>query len=249
MNRVLVILFVLTLIAGCGYDNRITDLESKVAKLSSRSVMDLAPSAGANFYPCRGIDGGATGDLDKIASPSIGDSAFVVLNEDALYGNAMFVYVYTDFGAAISEALPYEVKPDTGDSANYAWSLVYTSAMVPVMMTGNLTLTLGQQNAGIVHANAAGTLTLQGAATIGFGKTICVYVEDVSETVIIGSATAEDIFNLHGTPQAAGDVIDSPGNAGDFICLVSSTDADGGGTDGYITLGYGEEAWADGGAS
>jgi hypothetical protein len=245
MKRLLVFIFAVAFLAGCNN----ADLEKRVAKLEKKSVMDLATGAGASFYPCRGIDGDAAGDLDHITGMALGDSAFVVLNEDALYGNAMFVYVYTDYGAAVSEALPYEVKPDTGANANHAWSLVYTTAMVPVMMTGSLALTLGQQNAGVVHANAAGTLTLLGAATIGFGKTMCVYVEDATEIVIIASAEATDIFNLHGTPLDQGDVIDSPQNAGDFICLISTTDANGAGNDGYITLGYGEEAWVDGGAS
>lgn len=245
MKRLLVFIFAIAFLFACSN----ADLEKRVAKLEKKSVMDMATGAGANFYPARSIDGGAAGDLDKIASPTLGDTAIVITDADATYGNAMFVYVYHDFAAAVSEALPYEVKPDTGSNANYAWTLVYSSVSVPVVMTGNTTLTLGQAHAGLVQATAAGTLTLPGAATVGFGTTICVFVRDVSETVVVESATAGDKINLHGTPLDAGDVIDSPGNAGDFICLVSSTDADGTGTDGWITLGYGEAVWTDGGAS
>lgn len=246
MKKFFILVMAVALLAGC---SRISQLEDRVAKLEKRGVMELATGAGANFYPARGIDGGVAGDLDKITGMVAGDVGFVVLNKDASYGNAVFVYVYTDYGDAVSEALPYEVKPDTGASANYAWSLAFSSVAVPVVATGNITLTLGQARAGMVKISAAGTVTLPGAATIGFGSMICVWVEDASETVTIGSATAGDIINLHGTALAAGNVIDSPGNAGDYICLVSDTDADGGGTDGWVTMGYGEEAWTDGGAS
>jgi hypothetical protein len=245
MKRVLILLIGLALLSACGN----ADLEKRVSKLEKKSVMEMATGAGASFYPARGLIGGNAGDLDKIASPSLKDTAIVILDGDAAYGNAMFVYVYHDYGAAVSEASPYEIKPDTGSSANYAWSLVYSSNAVPVVATGNITLTLGQMKAGVVQTSGAGTITLQGAAVTGFGTTICVYVEDASETVVIGSATAGDIFNLNGLALDAGDVIDSPGNAGDFICLIATTDADGSGTDGYLTLGYGSEAWTDGGAS
>lgn len=251
MKRLFVFIFGLVFLAGCAVqvDPRIDQLEAKVKKLEGQMIMGAATGAGANFYPARGLDGGAAGDLDKIASPALGDMAMVVLNEDALYGNAVFIYVYTDYGAAVSEALPYEVKPDTGANANYAWALVFSSVAVPVVATGNKTMTLGEMKAGLVQVTGAGTITLQGAATTGFGTTLCVFVRDATETVIVESATAGDKFNLHGTALAAGNVIDSPGNAGDFICVVSSTDADGSGTDGYITLGYGEAVWTDGGAS
>ena len=58
-----------------------------------------------------------------------------------------------------------------------------------------------------------------------------------------------DKINLHGTPLDAGDTIDSPGNVGDFIFLVATTDADGAGTDGWLTFGYGKAVWTDGAAS
>jgi hypothetical protein len=244
MKRVLILLIGLALLSACGN----ADLEKRVSKLEKKSVMEMATGAGASFYPARGLIGGNAGDLDKIASPSLKDTAIVILDGDAAYGNAMFVYVYHDFSSGVTEASPYEIKPDTGSSANYAWSLVYSSKAVPVTAATNITLTLGQAAAGIVHMTDAGTVTLPGAAIQGFGSMICVYV-DAAVTVSIGSATAADVFNLHGGPLAAGNVIDSPGNAGDFICLVADTDADGAGVDGYITYGYGEEVWTDGGAS
>jgi hypothetical protein len=205
---------------------------------------------GASFYPCRGIDGGAAGDLDVIdgSTLALSDIAFVVLTEDALYGNAMFVYAYTDFGGAVSENLPYEVKPDTNDSANYAWALVFSSVAVPVVVTGNKTLTIGETRAGIAKVSAAATITLPKASTVGYGTTWCVRVRDVSETCTI-EIDAADKINLMGAALDAGHTIDSPGNAGDFMCLVSSTDVDGAGTDGWDTYGYGEAAWTDGGAT
>jgi hypothetical protein len=245
MRRLLVLLIVLLFAAGCGSG----DVEKRLARLERQVALGQATGAGSNFYPCRSIDGNSTGDLDHIASPALGDTAFVVTDADSAYGNAMFVYVYHDFAGAVSEALPYEVKPDTGSNANYAWTLVYSSVSVPVEATGNITLTLGQAHAGIVHQTAAGTVSLPGAAVLGYGTMICVVVKDAGETCTIESTTAGDKINLMGTPLDAGDVIDSPGNAGDFICLVATTDADGSGTDGYLTVGYGEAAWTDGGAS
>jgi hypothetical protein len=255
MRKLFICLMAIAFLLGCTkYDDQVVDLVKRVAALEKKapSAMDLAQYAGASFRPYRAISGGAAGALDSLASPTIGDVAFVVLNEDAAYGNAVFIYVYTDYGAAVSEALPYEVKPDTGDSANYAWSLAFSSVAVPVAMTGSMALTLGQQRMGIVHATGAGTLTLLPAATIGYGSMICIYVQDVSEVVIVESSSGTDIFNLQSMGGAilhAGDVIDSPGAAGDFLCLVASTDVDKSGTDGYITMGYGKTAWVDGGAS
>ena len=75
-----------------------------------------------------------------------------------------------------------------------------------------------------------------------------IYVRDASETLIVEVDNADKI-NLHGTPLDAGDTIDSPGNAGDYVCLVSHTDVDGSGTDGWLVVGYGEAVWTDGGAT
>ncbi|MCK4828720.1 hypothetical protein KA005_74000, partial [bacterium] len=96
--------------------------------------------------------------------------------------------------------------------------------------------------------SAACTVTLAKASTVGYGATVGFYVRDTTETLIIEVDNADKI-NLHGTPLAAGNTIDSPGNVGDFIFLVATTDADGAGVDGWLTFGYGKADWTDGGAS
>lgn len=227
-----------------------TSLEDRVAKLERDFKLKQLEGAGASFKPFRAISGGTAGALDSLdgGSASLNDVAFVVLTESTLYGNAIFVYSYTDFGGAVSENLPYEVKPATNPNANYAWALAFSSVAVPVQVTGNKSLTIGETRAGVVQVTAAATVTLPAAAVAGYGTTICFWVKDASETCVI-EVDASDKINLMGTALDAGDTIDSPGNAGDFICLVATTDADGSGTDGWITIGYGEAAWTDGGAT
>lgn len=229
------------------YQDELDKLTKRIEKLEKKSALGVAEKAAANFYPCRGIDGGAAGDLDKIDGTglSAADTAFVVLTEDASYGNAVFVYAYTDFGGEVTESLPWRVKPDTNPSANYAWELAFSSVAVPVVATGNITLTIGQARSGIVHQTAAGTVTIPKASTVGYGTMLGVFVKDADETCVIDPDNA-DIIVLHGTLTSAGDSISSPGNAGDFIFLVATSDVqDGSNTDGWITFGYGEEAWTD----
>lgn len=94
---------------------------------------------------------------------------------------------------------------------------------------------------------AAGTYTLPAAGEAGYGSTVCIYVRDASETVVIEVDNADKI-RLYATALDAGDTIDSPGAAGNFVCLMAVTDTDGSGTDGWITLGA-SGTWTDGGAT
>jgi len=115
-------------------------------------------------------------------------------------------------------------------------------------ITGNVGLNTTALHGVMYQATADATVTLDAAADAGFGATVMFRVRDTSETLIIEVDNADKI-NLHGTALDAGDTIDSPGSAGDFIVLVASTDADGSGTNGWLTLGYGGAVWTDGGAS
>lgn len=116
-------------------------------------------------------------------------------------------------------------------------------------ITGNDTFVASDLNQKYT-ATAAATLTLPNVdgSTVPYGQQLAIRVRDAAETLII-DADASDKINLHGTALDTGDSIDSPGNAGDFIILLSTTDADGTGTDGWETWGYGEAEWTDGGAS
>jgi len=119
---------------------------------------------------------------------------------------------------------------------------------VPMITIGSeRSLTAAECHGGFVMITAAGTYSLPAAATAGYGSTVCIYVRDASETVVI-EVDDSDKINLNGTALDAGDTIDSAGNAGDFICLISTTDADGSGTDGWRTLGR-SGTWTDGGAN
>jgi len=94
---------------------------------------------------------------------------------------------------------------------------------------------------------AACTVTLDKVTDCGFGAVVGIFVRDGSETVTIEVDDADKI-NLDGTALDAGDTIDSPGDAGDFIYLISTTDTDGSGTDGWLNLGT-RGTWTDAGAT
>jgi hypothetical protein len=115
-------------------------------------------------------------------------------------------------------------------------------------ITGNISLNTTDLHGKMYQVTAACTITLDAAADAGYGASVYFWVRDALETATI-EVDASDKINLHGTPLDAGDTIDSPGNAGDLIVLIATTDADGSGTDGWITGGYAEEVWTDGGAT
>ena len=68
---------------------------------------------------------------------------------------------------------------------------------------------------GFILATAAITITMPAAAA---GMSVCVYVRDASETVVIDVPAGDQIKP---TTNATGDSISSPGAAGDFICMVA----------------------------
>lgn len=87
----------------------------------------------SNFYPATAINGGGTGALDKIDGAGLanGDVAFVALENDGTYGNALLVYVL-DADSAAAESSPSVISPDT-NPGNKRWELtggVYTSSNV-----------------------------------------------------------------------------------------------------------------------
>jgi len=251
MKRLIVLLLVL-FFAGCATVDRVAILEQKVAELENQT--GSTEMAGASFYPFTGgLTGGGTGALDKMTSLTDKDVAFGVLQGDATYGNAFFAYTLDD-ASALGDVLPDSV--DSGDVGTdwllaklYGSEIIGRTAWGPEI-TGNITLgdelTEVWNKAYIV--SAACTVTLAKASTVGFGATVLLIVRDITETVIVEVDNADKI-NLHGTPLDAGDTIDSPGAAGDFIVLIATTDADGTGVDGWRTLGYGAAVWTDGDAS
>ena len=115
-----------------------------------------------------------------------------------------------------------------------------------ITASGNLTTT--DLHGKFYIVTAACTVELDKVTDAGFGASVLLYIRDAAETCIVEVDDADKI-NLHGTPLDAGDTIDSPGNAGDYVSLISHTNVDGSGTDGWIVVGYGESSWSDGGPS
>ena len=258
MKKLIVLIFILLFagFTGCvTTSDRMIKLEQKVADLEQQVLMGGTERAAASFYPFTGgLTGGGTGALDKITGTDNKDAGIVMLEADGTYGNAFFAYVL-DVDGAGTEAVPDLI--DSGDAGNEDWKLckVYGSEIIGRTSWGpeiTANITLGDELTEVwgkaYIVSAACTVTLGKASTVGFGSTVLLIVRDISETVIV-EIDAADKINLHGTPLDAGDTIDSPGAAGDFIVLIATTDADGSGTDGWRTLGYGAAVWTDGDAT
>jgi len=113
------------------------------------------------------------------------------------------------------------------------------------LISANTTLATTDLHGTVYTVNATCTVTLDAASDVGYDW-VCGFKTRGAVTLTLEIDDA-DKFDLHGTVLDAGDTIDSPGNAGDFIFLMSSTDVDGSGTDGYETWGYGKASWTDGG--
>jgi hypothetical protein len=120
--------------------------------------------------------------------------------------------------------------------------------MVETVTTAGVTFTAKQVRNGCVVVTSAGTVTLPAVSSVGYGARVMFVVRDASETVIIEIDNADKI-NLYGTALDAGDTIDSAGAAGDVIELISTTDSDGSGTDGWRAIKTGGITWTDGGAT
>jgi hypothetical protein len=91
------------------------------------------------------------------------------------------------------------------------------------------------------HFTAAATVTLDAAADSGYGAQACYRLRDAAEAAVIDIQAAEKI-NFEGTALAAGTAITATG-AGEAVCMVSTTDTDGSGTDGWEAWGA-TSGWA-----
>jgi hypothetical protein len=114
-------------------------------------------------------------------------------------------------------------------------------------ITGNQSLNTSDLHGKFYMVTAACTITLDAASDAGYGASVMFFVRDGTETVII-EIDGSDKINLDGSALDAGDTIDSPGSAGDWVTLMSVTDTDGSGTDGWLVLGK-SGTWTDGGAT
>jgi len=110
------------------------------------------------------------------------------------------------------------------------------------LISANTTLTTTDLHGTVYTVNATCTVTLDAASDVGYDWVSGFRVRGAHTLTL--KPDASDKFDLHGTVLSAGTGIESPGNAGDFIFIMSSTDVDGSGTDGYETWGYGEAPWS-----
>jgi len=152
-------------------------------------------------------------------------------------------------GAPVRAGTPTLTTPNIG--AATGTSLAVTGAITGLAsrgadITANTSHDTTECHSVVYVFTEIATVTLDAAADAGYGATVCYRVRD-AEVATIDVDDAEKI-NLDGTALAAGYTVDSSGAAGEFVCLMSTTDADGSGTDGWETWGM-NGTWADGGAS
>lgn len=101
------------------------------------------------------------------------------------------------------------------------------------------TLTLDDLKGSYLLATAAMTINLPSVAAASAGHNFCVQVRDVGETVAINPAAGDRII-LYGTALADGAQANSPGGAGDMLCLMNDS------IDGWISMGT-SGVWTNGG--
>ena len=102
-------------------------------------------------------------------------------------------------------------------------------------ITASTTHDTSETHNAVYHFTAAATITLDAAADAGYGSVVSYRVRDAAEAAVIDVQAAERI-NLDGTALVAGTAITATG-AGSFVTLVSTTDTDGSGTDGWEVWG------------
>lgn len=245
MKKWVALTALILLLASCATTDY-ASLESRISKLEKKSVMEMATGAGASFYPFHALTGGGTGALDKPDASTLndGDVGFVVLKGDASYGNAIFIYVL-DANSGATASSPFVITP-SGTAGNKRWVLASSSTAPPTVVSSTRSLTVAECRSGFAWVTGAYTVSLPAAATVGFGTMTCLYSSTANQMLVDPNGTEK--INLKGGALAAGNSLKSPAAAGDFVCLVSTTDTDGSGTDGWIQLGMGKTDWTDNGS-
>lgn len=146
---------------------------------------------------------------------------------------------------AISGGTSALSTPDIGAATGTSVTLTGTIAgLLPLgsdITTGSNNITAAQTRGWLHRFTGAATAVLPTAASAGFGAAVCFKIRDAAEAAIVDVQAAE-VLNLRGVPLSAGTGITATG-AGEYVCLVSTTDADGSGTDGWETMGI-TSGWA-----
>jgi hypothetical protein len=115
------------------------------------------------------------------------------------------------------------------------------SRTVADITTGTVNVSAADCLGQIIRFTGEATAVLPTASTYGYGLNVVFRIRDAAEEATIDVQTGEKIV-LRGTALAAGTAIQATG-AGEFVSLVSTTDTDGSGTDGWETWGITDE-WA-----
>jgi len=148
----------------------------------------------------------------------------------------------TGSGSVVFDDTPTLITPVIG--AATGTSLILSGVLqglVPVTVTTAATLVLTTANTkGDMHQNGdadAIDYTLPGAAA---GLSVCFMAGEFTGVITVDPVDGTDTIYLNGASIGAGDVIQSPGTVGDFICLIAIDSTK------WYTLGE-INTWVDGG--
>jgi len=108
MKKLLLISFLAFSLSGCFFAT-----QKDLARLEKKIDMQLFQEAGADFRPFTCLEGGTAGCTDKPTSTETGDVGFVVLEDNATYGNSFFPYVLDEDGVA-GDNLPFTIESADG---------------------------------------------------------------------------------------------------------------------------------------
>ena len=190
----------------------------------------------ANIYPVTGaLIGGGDGALDKIDGADLanGDVAVVAIRGLTNYGN--FQAVYVNATVAGDESVPWVITPDS-NAGDKRWVLVSANTYPLVTVATSATITTAQIRSGYIQSTGlAKSITLPAAAVAGFGSAIIVENNNASHVKLYPNSSEK--INYDGTAGGVGSSLQSEAGIGKFVSLISSTDTDGSGTDGWRTFG------------
>jgi len=219
----------LFLFSGCatlGSKSDVEQISQELAKLKQDMVrLEMIAGAGgaaANFYPARGLDGGAAGDLDAIAGTEDKDVGFVVLENDATYGNTLLVYVLNSTSGDGDDLPWYLDAADNNDGAGgnqERWELAFVGGVMPSESDADgETVVVPQAYGGVIYESGASqTILLPDNKA---GMSFCV-IMDAAQSVLLDS-NANDNFEIDGVTGDNGDYItNSTAAKGDFACVYS----------------------------
>jgi hypothetical protein len=254
MRKIFVLIMAIVVMAGCTTtDPRIDKLESKIAKLERQMIMGQATGAGANIYPVTGaLTGGGTGALDKITTTSDKDSAVVMFNNEATWGDAFFPYTL-DVDGGGTESVPYLIKSGDGGNEDWRWIDVYGRNLygqIPFLSVAD-SCVIGSDCDGtkvrlawggvIQNTVTAKVITLPeivaSAPTsiqVVPGASICIMNRDANETTTV-QTHANDKITLLGVQSSADRYIISTGSATSvniFCCVIADA------ADNWTVMGY-----------